>query len=1687
MKNIYLILAFLFGISVFSQTTETFETESFGSQNFTDNGQVFNITTQTAGQTFAISNYAGAGWNGTAADNQFIDNSGYANYEPVQFTISSSGQKRFKLKSLYLFFSQTDLIPSTGNCTITGKLNGVTQFTAVNSTNFNSSGVNNGYTNISLSTYGGSDNSNVVIDQFVITTTGSFEYVTLDAMNWLDVCATMSLAPSQTNVSCNGGSNGVATVVASGGTPSYDYMWSPSGGTSAVASGLQQGTYSVTVTDANSCQKTQSFSITQPTILSLTAASQTSITCNGGTNGTASVNVATGGAGGYTYNWTPGNPTGDGTRLVSGLTVGTWTCTVTDANSCTATQSFNITQPTALSLTAAAQTNIGCNGGSTGAASVNVATGGTAGYTYNWTPGNPTGDGTPSVTGLTVGTWTCTVIDANSCTATQSFNITQPTALSLTPAAQTNIGCNGGSSGAASVNVATGGTAGYIYNWTPGNPTGDGTPSVTGLTVGTWTCTVTDANSCTATQSFNITQPTALSLTTASQTNIGCNGGLTGAASVNVATGGTAGYIYNWTPGNPTGDGTPSVTGLTAGTWTCTVTDANLCTVTQTFNITEPTALSFVTINLPDYDYNSAYNHPVVASGGTGAKSFSVTGGSLPAGFSLSSSGVISGVSTQTANSNFAISVTDANSCTTAYNFTLKLSQIPITVTANVLQSKEYGDIDPALTYTVTPNLLPGDSFTGSLTRAAGNDVGTYAIAQGTLSAGTKYIITFVGDNFTITSKAISIAANASQSKVYGAVDPVLTYSVSPSLVTGDSFTGTLARAAGDNVGIYPITQGSLSAGSNYALSYAGDNFTITSKAIAVTANASQSKVYGAVDPVLTYSVSPSLETGDSFTGTLARAAGDNVGSYTIGQGSLSAGSNYALSYVGDNFTITSKAIAVTANVSQSKVYGAVDPVLTYSVSPSLETGDFFTGTLARAAGDNVGTYAITQGSLSAGSNYALSYAGDNFTITSKAIVVTANVSQSKVYGAIDPVLTYSVSPSLETGDSFTGTLARTAGDNVGTYVITQGNLSAGSNYALSYAGDNFTITSKAISIAADASQAKVYGTVDPVLTYSVSPSLVTGDSFTGTLARAAGDNVGTYVITQGSLSAGSNYALSYAGDNFTITSKAIAVTANASQSKVYGAVEPILTYSVSPSLVTGDSFTGTLARAAGDNVGAYAITQGSLSAGSNYSLSYTGDNFTITSKAITVTADASQAKVYGAVDPVLTYIVSPSLETGDSFTGTLTRAAGDNVGTYAITQGSLSAGSNYALSYAGDNFSITSKTITVTANASQSKVYGAVDPVLTYSVSPSLETGDSFTGTLARAAGNNVGTYAITQGSLSAGPNYALSYAGDNFSIIPIAITVTANASQSKVYGAVDPVLTYTVSPSLVTGDSFSGTLARAAGDNVGTYAITQGSLSASSNYVLTYSGNSFVITKANQTIIWKQVLEFGCDGGTTTVLTAVSSSGLPVSYSSFNNLVSISGNSISLLDYVSTTITASQLGDANYNPASGVSLPIVNSQPNLIRKHFDSVIFFDNSSNNFISYKWYKNGVLVPSQTAQYFEENGSLNGVYYAVATKKDGTIITTCSLSIAPSTAEEYMNIVPNPVKSDSDYQLVTNVPFLRLQNAHVQVFNLLGVLLVEKTVTGETIDMKAPGSEGIYIIRMTLANGKRFSKNLLVRD
>ncbi|MGK4567320.1 SprB repeat-containing protein [Flavobacterium sp. 3HN19-14] len=351
--------------------------------------------------------------------------------------------------------------------------------------------------------------------------------------------------------------------------------------------------------------------------MGVVANASTNVNCFGGNTGSASVTV-TGGTAPYTYDWT-GTPTGDATASASGLTAGTWVCSVVDSKGCTGSFSFTITQPAAaLSVVANASTNVSCFGGNTGSASVTV-TGGTAPYTYDWT-GTPTGDATASITGITAGTWVCSVVDSKGCTGSFSFTISQPAAaLSVVANASTNVSCFGGNTGSASVTV-TGGTAPYTYDWT-GTPTGDATASITGITAGTWVCSVVDSKGCTGSFSFTITQPAAaLSVVANASTNVNCFGGNTGGASVTV-TGGPAPYTYDWT-GTPIGDATASASGLTAGTWVCSVVDSKGCTGSFSFTISQPAAALSVVAN--------ASTNVSCFGGNTGSASVTVTGGTAP-------------------------------------------------------------------------------------------------------------------------------------------------------------------------------------------------------------------------------------------------------------------------------------------------------------------------------------------------------------------------------------------------------------------------------------------------------------------------------------------------------------------------------------------------------------------------------------------------------------------------------------------------------------------------------------------------------------------------------------------------------------------------------------------------------------------------------------------------------------------------------------------------------------------------------------------------------------------------------------------------------------------------------------------------------------------------------------------------
>ncbi|TDK50633.1 beta strand repeat-containing protein, partial [Algoriphagus formosus] len=478
--------------------------------------------------------------------------------------------------------------------------------------------------------------------------------------------------------------------------------------------------------------------------------------------------------------------------------------------------------------------------------------------------------------------------------------------------------------------------------------------------------------------------------------------------------------------------------------------------------------------------------------------------------------------------------------------------------------------------------------------------------------------------------------------------------------------------------------------------------------------------------------------------------------------------------------------------------------------------------------------------------------------VVPKVLNIVTDSGQSKVYGDADPVFTFTAS-GFEAGDDesiFTGALSRVSGENVGTYAINLGTLDAGPNYTINFTPANFEINAATLTITADAGQSKVYGEADPIFTYQAA-GFENGDNeniLTGVLSRVAGESVGNYTINQGTLDAGSNYTINYTAAEFEITPATLNITADAGQSKVYGNTDPVFSYQAM-GFENGDDegiLTGSLSRVAGENVGNYTINQGTLDAGSNYTINYTAAEFEITLATLNITADSGKTKIYGDSDPVFTYQVS-GYQNGDDesiFNGALARIAGENVGTYLINLGTLDAGPNYTIDFTGADFTITTRTLNITANPNQVKVFGSADPVFTY-IASNFGNGDNtsiLTGTLSRVAGEDVGMYAITLGTLEAGSNYAINFTSSDFEIAEKVLNVVADAGQSKVFGTADPVFTYEVT-GFEAGDDetiLTGALARASGENVGTYPINLGSLDAGINYAINYTGADFEITPA-------------------------------------------------------------------------------------------------------------------------------------------------------------------------------------------------------------------------------------------------
>jgi gliding motility-associated-like protein len=491
-----------------------------------------------------------------------------------------------------------------------------------------------------------------------------------------------------TDVQCANACDGTAQVAPTGGSGSFTYNWGPGNpagdGTSGVT-GLCAGNYTVTIQDANGCDTTLQFQITQPPPI-VPNATHVDATCGGLCDGTASV-VPTGGSGSYSYSWSPTPGGGGGSATATGLCEGQYTVTITDnASGCDTVVAITIDAPPAIVPTPAS-TNATCATSCNGTASA-PATGGIAALTYTWTP-NVNGQGTPNAVQLCPGTYSVLISDGT-CDTTVQFTITAPPPISPSITI-TQASCAGQCDGAATV-VATGGSGTLTYNWQPGNPAGDGTPSVTGLCAGAWSVTISDANGCDTTLQFTITEPPPLTLT-GTKTNVTCGGSCNGTATVN-ATGGTPGYTFVWSPVPPQGQGTASVSQLCAGTWTVTVTDAHGCQKVRTYNIQAPPVLeAFITATPASCPGVCDGSAQAIASGGTPLYTYTWTPTPSSGQGSPGVSGLCPGPGTLT--------VSDAAGCDTTIAFLID-APAPIVVDPTETDASCSGSCDGSIVLSTT-------------------------------------------------------------------------------------------------------------------------------------------------------------------------------------------------------------------------------------------------------------------------------------------------------------------------------------------------------------------------------------------------------------------------------------------------------------------------------------------------------------------------------------------------------------------------------------------------------------------------------------------------------------------------------------------------------------------------------------------------------------------------------------------------------------------------------------------------------------------------------------------------------------------------------------------------------------------------------------------------------------------------
>ncbi len=415
-----------------------------------------------------------------------------------------------------------------------------------------------------------------------------------------EVALSLSVS-SASDPSCDAFENGSIAVEAAGGTAPYTYTWNTTPpATGSELNGLPEGSYTVTVTDANGCSFIETIELTAPEPLVLEITTQQNILCSGAETGSIAVDVS-GGTAPYEYLWD--DALAQDTPTAQDLGAGAYTLTVTDANGCIATVQATLTEPALpLGVDLINSENVLCFGDNSGLIQV-VGTGGSGSYNYQWDdPANQTG---PIASGLAPGTYTVTVLDNNGCELPVTLEVIidgpeSALALEITPSLFTggvNVACADDSTATLDLTI-TGGTAPYDVLWNlPGLDTSTDL-NLIDLAPGVYSVTVTDANGCVEESSITLTAPEPIEITSSSTPSL-CFGSPEGSISIEIF-GGTPTYEANWTgPGGFTGTGL-ELTNLEGGVYLLTVEDANGCILLDAVTVIQPEDLTITVDSISD-------------------------------------------------------------------------------------------------------------------------------------------------------------------------------------------------------------------------------------------------------------------------------------------------------------------------------------------------------------------------------------------------------------------------------------------------------------------------------------------------------------------------------------------------------------------------------------------------------------------------------------------------------------------------------------------------------------------------------------------------------------------------------------------------------------------------------------------------------------------------------------------------------------------------------------------------------------------------------------------------------------------------------------------------------------------------------------------------------------------------------